>query len=133
MGRVGFEPTIPAMSRLQTHNTDDFWVRFNEYLLKTVSEETARYRLSCAKKYYHVLLEENAADLLILSNEKRTHVMKSLSNLAKFLGLYDKWKMIISKYQLKWSNENGLKSFNKILNVRHDYNAMLNWLKSSIQ
>lgn len=118
------------MSRLQTHNTDDFWQRFNEYLLKTVSKETAKYRLSCAKKYHHVLLEENAADLLILSNEKRTHVMKSLSNLAKFLGLYDKWKMIISKYQLKWSNENGLESFNKILNVSHDYNAMLNWLKS---
>lgn len=99
--------------------------------MRSVSNDTARYRLSCAKKYSHVLLQENATDLLNLSNEKRIHVMKSLSNLAKFLGYYDKWKSIINRYQLKWSNENGIDTFNKILNGKHDYTTMLDWLKQA--
>jgi len=59
-----------------SNNDDDFWLQFTEYLLKSVSNDTAKYRLSCAKKYCHVLLEENATDLLRLSNDKRIHVMK---------------------------------------------------------
>jgi len=114
-------------------NDDDFWIEFNNYLLKSVSIDTARYRLSCAKKYSHVLLEENATDLLNLSNEKRIHVMKSLSNLAKFLGIYDKWKSTINRYQLKWSNENGVDTFHKILNDKNDYNTMLEWVKQTYQ
>jgi intergrase/recombinase len=114
-------------------NNDDFWLQFNDYLLKSVNSDTAKYRLSCAKKYSHVLLEENAIDLLQLPNDKRIHVMKSLSNLAKFLGYYDKWRMIINRYQLKWSNENGINTFNKILNNKNDYSSMLNWLKQAYQ
>ena len=57
--------------------------------------------------------------------------MKSLSNLAKFLGYYDKWKIIINRYQLKWSNENGIDTFNKILNGNHDFTSMLDWLKNT--
>ncbi|HET9805464.1 MAG TPA: integrase, partial [Nitrososphaeraceae archaeon] len=98
-----------------------------------VSNDTAKYRLSCAKKYSHILLEENATDLLHLSNDKRIHVMKSLSNLGKFLGCYNKWKLIIDRYQLKWSNENGVDTFNKILNGKYDYSSMLDWLKQAYQ
>ena len=57
--------------------------------------------------------------------------MKSLSNLAKFLGYYDKWKLIINRYQLKWSNENGIDTFNKILSEKYDYSSMLDWLKQT--
>lgn len=64
---------------------------------------------------------------------KRIHVMKSLSNLAKFLGYYDNWKLIISRYQLKWSNENGIDTFNKILNDKNDFTSMLDWLKQTYQ
>ena len=78
-----------------------------------------------------MLLEENAIDLLHLPNDKRIHVMKSLSNLAKFLGYYNKWKLIIERYQLKWSNENGIETFNKILSGKNDYSSMLNWLKQA--
>ena len=78
-----------------------------------------------------MLLEENAIDLLHLPNDKRIHVMKSLSNLAKFLGCYNKWKLIIERYQLKWSNENGIETFNKILSGKNDYSSMLNWLKQA--
>jgi intergrase/recombinase len=118
---------------VKASNNDDFWIGFNDYLLRSVSHDTAKYRLSSAKKYSHVLLEENAADLLHLPNDKRIHIMKSLSNLAKFSGCYDKWKIIIDRYQLKWSNENGVDTFNKILNGKHDYSAMLNWLKQAYQ
>lgn len=57
---------------LQMLNNNEFWLQFNDYLLKNVSNDTAKYRLSCAKKYCHVLLEENAIDLLQLPNEKNS-------------------------------------------------------------
>jgi hypothetical protein len=45
-----------------------------------------------SKKYYHVLTEANAQELLTLSNDKRTHAMKALTALSKYLRCYDLWK-----------------------------------------
>jgi hypothetical protein len=49
-------------------------------------------------------LTGDASSLVVLSYDKRIHVMKSLTTLSKFLGCYDEWKKIVEKYQLKWSD-----------------------------
>ncbi len=57
--------------------------------------------------------------------------MKSLSSLSKFAGCYDKWMNIVSKYQLKRSNDNSLDTFkNIILDQDKRYDSMLEWLKN---
>ena len=40
-------------------------------------------------------------------------------------------EIIINRYQLKWSNENGIDTFNKILNGKNDYTSMVSWLKNT--
>lgn len=67
----------------------EFWIRFKEYLKTTHRENSVNCRLSYAKKYCHVLVEDSAQDILSLSEQKRLQVMKSLASLSKFMGCYD--------------------------------------------
>jgi len=114
-----------------TYNVEEFWVKFQEYLLKVYNKHTAKVRLLYAKKYYHILKESNAQELLTLSNDKRIHVMKALAALSKYLGCYDLWKDIIERYQLKWSNEDAVQIFQNITNTDHDISSMIKWLKDA--
>ena len=57
--------------------------------------------------------------------------MKSLAILSKFMGCYDKWKDIKDRYQLKWSNENSVETFKKIINEDNSFNNLLEWLKTT--
>jgi hypothetical protein len=84
-----------------------------------------------ARDYSYVLSECNASSVLLLSNEKRIHIMKALAALSKYLGCYDKWKNIIQCYQLKWSTEYTLEAFNDaMMNNEQNYNSMIEWLKN---
>ena len=56
------------------------WISFQGYLLNIYTKHTAKVRLLYAKKYAAILERGNAQDLLTLSNDKRTHVMKSLAH-----------------------------------------------------
>ena len=46
----------------------------------------------------------DASVLLELSDSVRRMVMSALSNLAKYLGIYKEWKMLMEGYDLKWSS-----------------------------
>jgi hypothetical protein len=76
-------------------------------------------------------LEGNAQSLIVLSISKRLQVMKSLSVLSKFMGCYDNWKNIKDRYQLKWSNENSVETFKKIINEGNSFDNLLEWLKTT--
>jgi intergrase/recombinase len=110
---------------------DKFWVKFQEYLLTIHNKHTAKARLLYSKKYYRVLTEANAQELLILSNDKRTHAMKALAALSKYLGCYDLWKSVIERHQLKWSNEDAVHVFQNITNADRDFSSMVKWLKDA--
>ncbi|HEU4444240.1 MAG TPA: hypothetical protein VFR94_06175 [Nitrososphaeraceae archaeon] len=75
------------------------WIAFKEYLSKTYnSPNSVKIRLCYAKKFYHVLLENNAQDLwAIESQEKGLNIMKSLTVLSKYLGCYDRWRKICAR------------------------------------
>jgi hypothetical protein len=114
-------------------NDYEFWAKFEEYLLKSHNKHTTKTRLLYSKKYYHILEEANAQELLTLSEQKMIHIMKALATLSKYLGCYDKWKNIVQRYQLKWSNEDSLKTFENIIgnnNNKESYNSMIEWLKN---
>jgi len=99
-------------------------------LLKNINRRTALDRINYAKKFSHILINGNAQGILSLPNEKRIHVLKYLSSLSKFVGCYDKWRNIVSKYQLKWSNDNSLDTFkNIILDQDKSYDSILEWLE----
>jgi intergrase/recombinase len=111
---------------------DDHWNRYEEFLKQNFSTHTAKVRLSHSKKYCRILDSGDARELLELSKDKRLHAMKALATLSKYVGCYDEWKDIRERHQLKWSDENGLKAFNDIMNCKENYNSMMNWIIDTI-
>ncbi len=142
IGRVGFEPTTPAMSRLisNVNNTgnntvldQDFWISYKEYLQRIGTNTTVNDRYNYSIKYCKYLFDENTInELLTFSPNKRLHIMKALSSLSKFSGRHDFWKQLIKKYNLLWSTgDSSLSIFNKIVNET-SYSDMLKWIKDVI-
>ena len=142
MGRVGFELTTPAMSRLLSNvkNTGNnatsdqgFWKGYKEYLQRIGTNTTVNDRYNYSIKYCRYLFDEKAInELLTFSPNKRLHIMKALSSLSKSSGRHDLLKQIIKKYNLLWSTgDNSLSIFNKIVNET-SYSDMLKWIKDVI-
>jgi hypothetical protein len=79
-------------------------------------------------------LREDASRLVILSFDKRTHVMKALATLSKFLGCYDRWKKIVEKYQLRWTdNSKGAGPSSKGLEIFHNIYSKNNYQDMIVQ
>jgi hypothetical protein len=129
VGRVGFEPTTPAMSRLA--QSSKFWKGFETFLNQTNNHRSTQDRLNYAHKYIHILQQADARELLELNGEKRIHVMKSLAALAKYAGCYDSWQQMRERFRLKWSNSDAQQQFSLIFDEGKDLNHMLCWLKET--
>jgi len=110
---------------------EEFWIGFERFLIKTNSYRCSRDRLNYARDYAHILQIEDASELLELSNDKRIHIMKSLSALAKYSGCYDKWQQIRQSFQLKWSNGDSVQTFTSIFTNEKDLDHMIVWLKKT--
>ena len=128
--RLSYQGTTNEIVGSRISFTDEqFWNKYQLYLSKTYSKHTCKARLLYSKKYSHVLEESNGQDLLTLSNDKRTHAMKALATLSKYLGCYDLWKDIVQRYQLKWSTEDSVQTFQNISNPQNDFSSMIEWIK----
>jgi hypothetical protein len=128
--RLSYQGTTNEIVGRHMSITDEgFWNNYQMYLSKTCNKYTWKARLLHSKKYFHVLEESNAADLLTLSNDNRIHAMKALATLSKYLGCYDLWKDIVHSYQLKWSTEDSVQAFQNISNAQKDLTSMIAWVK----
>ena len=112
--------------------SDDFWNDFKIYLINEEhSQSSIRDKISLSRRFYHILESNDASLITKLSLDVKSHVMKALAALSKFLGKYDDWFGIIKSYQFKWSNGN--KSFNTFKSVfesqGNDINSMMKWIK----
>jgi intergrase/recombinase len=113
-------------------NNEVIWENFGVWLLKTHKRRNAIDLLRCAKKYSVILENPSfASELQTLSKEMRRTVMSSLSNLSKYIGVYDRWKQIIRNHGLKWENTTSLETFLSILNSNIEQTET--WLKQVIQ
>jgi hypothetical protein len=88
--------------------------------------------LRYAQKFAIVLEKPNmASQLLLLNKDLRRVVMSALSNLSKFLGVYEHWKYTIRNYGLKWENTSSLEAFLSILNSNLEETE--EWLRQVIK
>ncbi len=78
---------------------DEFWDNFRSYLTNEQhSPSSIRDKISYAKRFYFVLEYEDALSLTQLTPDVKSHVMKSLANLSKFIGKYDRWLEVVKKH-----------------------------------
>ncbi len=108
------------------------WNNYATYLFKTHRANHAAEILRQSKRHAIILYKPNmASQLLLLSKDMRRMAMSSLSNLSKFLGVYDSWKQTIRNYGLKWENTNSLETFLSILNT--NINEAKIWLLQAVR
>jgi hypothetical protein len=112
--------------------SEPVWENYRQWLLKTHEESHAKSIFLYSKRYADVLKNPSSASrLLMLTKDMRRVVMSSLSNLSKFLGVYDQWKQIIANHALKWENTNNLETFLSILNT--DFEETEAWFRKVIK
>ena len=111
--------------------SEEIWTNFTCWLLKTHREKHAKEILRYAKRFAVILEKPSlASQLLMLSKDVRRVAMSSLSNLSKYMGIYEQWKQTIRNYGLKWENTSNLETFLSILNSNLDETEA--WLKQII-
>ena len=107
MDRAGFEPATSALRRQFLSSFSKIslnWEDFESYVFNVYSNRnTAKDRIRYAKQFADCLLENNYSRLLELSDDKRSHVLKVLNCLAKYLGVYEDFRRAVRDYGLKWS------------------------------
>ena len=105
------------------------WASFKEFLVTTCSERVARGRVRYARKFCHCLLKRDFSELNTLSDSKRNHVLKALSGLAKFLGMYEEFKGLVKAYGLKWKTGNAEDLIISRLIKANGNNDVLKWIR----
>jgi len=70
--------------------------------LKDHKPRIARDMVSYARRYCHYLFKRDFSELKMLSDGKRRHILKSLSALAKYLGIYEDFRELVRNYGVKW-------------------------------
>lgn len=102
-----------------------------------MTPKTAEDRLRYAKQYASVLTTTSYGipkDLLQLSPNKRIHVMKALSCLAKYTGMQDHWLAIRKRYGLQWSTgTEKIDAFTRFFDNTRSLDTMLHWLHEAIE
>jgi hypothetical protein len=92
-------------SRLTKKNGEESidWVAFPEWLAQeNYQKDVASSMFSYAQQFSHCLLKRDLSDVRDLRNSFRPNIMKALSALAKFLGIYEEYRQLIKNYCLKW-------------------------------
>jgi hypothetical protein len=79
------------------------WDRFEDWLRrKKYRKKVMRDMLRYARRFSACLLQRDLSKVAALRDSFRPNVMKALSALAKFLGVYDDYRKLIKQYGLKW-------------------------------
>jgi hypothetical protein len=108
-----------------------------------MTKRTAEQRMRYAKKYYQILLSNNGDNrnaqqqsLLQMQGEKRIHIMKAISSLARFTGQVPAWQEIKQRYDLKWSTgTEKIDAFQRFFDDdgKSSLNSMLKWVKNALE
>ncbi|MCJ7633787.1 hypothetical protein MUP77_15550 [Candidatus Bathyarchaeota archaeon] len=70
-------------------------------------------------KYFDLIY--NPSKILALPNSSQQNVLKAMTALSKYLGIYDSYKEQLKRYGIKWSNKDtAFNSFLAIFNHKHD-------------
>jgi intergrase/recombinase len=103
------------------------WNSFRTWLNSHLASNYSYKILRCCLKYSDILLNNEPSKILTLSKDKQRMIMASLSNLAKFLRIYQQWKESLKNSGLKWSKNNSFDSFMRIFNNNHT--DLIDWYR----
>jgi len=86
-------------------------------------------RIRYAKKFSHCLLNRDFSEFGTFSETRKEHILKALSGLAKFLGMYEDFKALIKAYGLKWRSSNAEDLIISRMIKATENNNVLEWIR----
>jgi len=123
-GGVGFEPTTTSLGEAEID-----WDEFLRFMQGRSKSEYAKYCVSYAKKYAHCLLKRDFSEVRGLPKTVRGNVLRALSNLAKFLGIYSEFKRLKEEFSIKWVGKSTDEIIIDRLTKVVDPNELFNWIR----
>jgi len=128
-GRQTHNRYFKQIPNIKTIDID--WNDFSKWVNSNLNSKYAGDIVRYSKRYAEILQKPNTASrLMALPKNKKRLVMASLSNLSKYLGIYDYWKSIIRNSGLKWEKRSALEAIIDILNSNLEDTKI--WLKETI-
>jgi len=111
------------------------WQRFHNFLLQRMTAKTAEDRYRYSKQFYNILQNGDASTLMQLPANKRIHVQKALSCLARYTGKTEQWSQLRKTYGLTWTTGNEqLDAFSRFFSEDNiDLEKMIEWLREARQ
>jgi len=124
---VGFEPTTTSLGELNFEEIN--WNAFQKFMKERSKSEYAKYCVNYAKKYAHCLLKKDFSEVRDLPRTVRGNVLRALSNLAKFLGVYPEFKRLKDDYSIKWVGKSTDEIIIDRLTKVEDPNELFKWIR----
>ena len=98
-----------------------------------MTAKTAGDRISYAKQYAHIFWS-GPDQLLQFSPNKRIHIMKAMSSLARFTGRAELWRQMRQQHGLQWSTgTEKIDAFTRFFDDSRSLDTMLQWLKEALR
>jgi hypothetical protein len=93
--------------------------QYKNYLLEKYSKQYAIAQLNNSMKYFALI--ENPSEMLTIPTTRRLNVLKAMTALSKYLGIYESYKSKLKSYGIRWTNEDtAFKGFLSIFSKNHD-------------
>jgi len=133
VGRAGLEPaTFCASGSFLALNGEINldWTDFREWVKSRYAKSYAP-TVYCYAKRFSRLLYGNLAELERMSRSKKGAILRALTALSKYLGVYGQFKYRMKSYGLKWESQSSFESFLRIL--KDDLKSgVLEWVKKCL-
>ena len=111
---MGFEPTTPNLGELQGIDL----TKYRGFLLAKFSKSYATQQYNITLKHHDCLANPQKLNEIPTSN--RANILKTMVNLAKFLGIYETYKAKLKQNGIHWVNgDDSFNSFLRIINNNH--------------
>ena len=106
------------------------WAAFREWAKSRYAKSYAP-TVYCYAQKFSGLLYGNLAELQRLSRSKRGAILRALTALSKYLGVYEQFKRRMKSYGLKWEGQGSFESFLRIL--RNNNRDVVEWVKRCLE
>jgi len=116
LARKAFFPNEPS---------DIDWTQFRQFVQERYSKSSVPSLVSYARRHAYIL--GDVQQLEQVPESHRTHVVKSLLILARFLGLTDQFKVGLKAFGFKWKRSDVIAAFARIYG-NHNSDIM-NWVE----
>jgi hypothetical protein len=124
-GRVDNAQALRAYYNDQLNIND-----FNQWVSNRYAKSYQVTIISYVRKYSHILFSDNLRELDNLPASIRNNVIKSLTILSKYLGIYNQWHGKLNQFGIKL---NGVSNYNAFLRImgssNNSNNNVLQWVK----